>query len=253
MTLSQYTPSYTGGDAATHVTGPGNNSVTLGNGNNSVTLGSYGNTVVVGNGDNAIDVGVGNNTVVAGNGTNTIAATGFNNSATVGAGTDTIDIGFGANINAAGGNQTIHLNGYGNMVFIGGPATAVISGGLGNSQITTTGGAASIALAGYYNVVTTGAASDAITDGVGYSKFVIGSSVAGQANGQETIANFAANSASLIDFVPLAANGQSAAQLFASLHTNAGGNAEIDFLNGGSVVFQGLVPSQLHLSNFQVG
>ena len=253
VTLSQYTPSYTGGDAATHVTGPGNNSVTLGNGNNSVTLGSYGNTVVVGNGDNAIDVGVGNNTVVAGNGTNTIAATGFNNSATVGAGTDTIDIGFGANINAAGGNQTIHLNGYGNMVFIGGPATAVISGGLGNSQITTTGGAASIALAGYYNVVTTGAASDAITDGVGYSKFVIGSSVAGQANGQETIANFAANSASLIDFVPLAANGQSAAQLFASLHTNAGGNAEIDFLNGGSVVFQGLVPSQLHLSNFQVG
>ena len=253
VALSQYTPSYTGGDAATHVTGPGNNSVRLGNGNNSVTLGSYGNNVVVGNGNNAIDVGVGNNTVVAGNGTNTIAATGFNNVATVGAGSDTIDIGFGANIHAAGGNQTIHLNGYDNMVFIGGPAAAVITGGLGNSQITTTSGTGSIALASYYNTVTTGAASDAITDGVGYSKFVIGSSIAGQANGHETIANFAANSASLVDFVPLAANGQSAAQLFASLHTNAGGNAEIDFLNGGSVVFQGLVPSQLHLSNFQVG
>lgn len=100
--------------------------------------------------------------------------------------------------------------------------------------------------------MTTGAASDTISDGTGYTKFVIGSTQVGQINGTETISNFSAAN-SVVDIVPLAAAGKTAAQLYASVHDNAGGKAELDIANGGVVIFQGLTASQLHLSNFQVG
>ncbi len=251
VALTQANPNYTGGNASTTVTGPGYDTVHLGGGDNTVTLAGYSNSIVVGNGNNAIQAGAGNSTITAGNGNNTIGATGYSNVANVGTGNDTIDIGSYANIHAAGGNQTIHLNGYSNMVFIGGTGASAITGGLGNSQITTTGGSASITLGGMSNVVTTGAASDTIADGAGYTRFVVGSSVAGQLNGTETISHFA--STSLVDFVPLAAGGQTAGQLFATLHNNGSGFAELDFASGGAVVFAGLTANQLHQSNFQVG
>ena len=227
-----------------------NATITAAGGNQTITLNGYSNVVTVGGtGQTSITGGSGNNTVTVGNGNAAVSLSGFSNSVTVGDGTNTIDAGFGAAIHATGGDQSITLQGYQNMVFIGGNAQATIAGGLGNDHITTVAGVAHITLGGYGSVVTTGGANDTITDGVGASTFNVGGAQAGL----EIINKFAANAGSVVDVAPASAGSRSAADLFASLVTNAGGSAELDLPNAGAVVFNGLTPSQLQAANFRVG
>ena len=241
---------YSGGDAAATIVGNtnGGDSVTLGNGNNNVNLNGYGNTAKLGNGNNTVATGSGNATIVVGNGNNTITGSGYTNVVSVGAGSDTIDVGYGARITATGGQQAITLHGYNNAVFLGGAVQASVTGGDGSSQFVTTGGSANILLGGYGNTVTTGAASDTITDGLGSTVFNVGGTNAGV----EILRQFAANAGSVVDVATASAGGRGSADLFASLQSTSGG-AVLNLSGGGSVLFVGETPNQLHASNFRVG
>ncbi len=95
-------------------------------------------------------------------------------------------------------------------------------------------------------------AFDTITDSsLGNSRFDVGGGVQ---PGLEILQSFAANMNSVVHVAGAAAAGLTATGLFNALTTNASGYAQLALPNnGGTVVFAGLTPNQLHASNFQAG
>jgi hypothetical protein len=207
--------------------------ITLGNGADIVGLQGNQNSVTLGNGNDVLAFKGNNNVGTLGNGNDRVTLGGRNNNVTVGTGSNTIELGHqsrGDTITVGTGTDRIASEGTGNTFSLDASASALFLSGTDN-KVFINGGTADIA--------------DSATK-LDHLVLNIGS-----LGGSVDITNFSAGHG-VVDLAPDLgfATGAAAA---AALTPDGHGGSLLMFAGGhGSLDLQGVAPSSLHASNFQI-
>ena len=200
---------------------------TLGNGDHTVTLSGSHNVVTIGNGNNNVSGGQDDNTVTIGNGHQSVSLSGSDNSVTLGSGNSTITVG--------GSNNTVKL----------GNGTDTVHGGTGD---TIDLAATTLNLYGTAEMVFVGTKNATVND------FSTGLNLKiGPTAGKDALSNFVTDPTGVVDLIGGIGGFATTTAVLSALKSDGHGGTLLSFGGSSSLDFTDLAPSQLHVSNFQIG
>ncbi|ESQ75048.1 hypothetical protein ABAC402_11630 [Asticcacaulis sp. AC402] len=223
----------------------GNDTLDGGGGNDTFDGGSGNDSLIGRDGDDLMMGGSGNDRLSGGNGVNYLDGSSGNDTLTGGQNADILNGGTGIDSIAGGGGADVVFGGDSNDTINGGDGNDTIDAGKGADIILGGAGDDSIKGSTDNDTLTGGAGNDTLTGGSEFDRFVFDVGC-----GQDTLTDVRHGTDLIV--VASAMVGGSMSQLLSNI-TYSGGNAYIDFHNGGdTITLLGVTTNSLTASDFLI-